>query len=89
MMTYRRCIVTGRVQGVSFRAATRQKALELGVKGWVKNLPDGSVEVVILESIGADELFDWLKKGPRLARVTAVECVLIEHAEEVAGFEIR
>lgn len=88
-MTCQRCIVTGRVQGVSFRAATRKKALQLGVNGWVRNLADGRVEVVVFESEGSNQLLDWLKEGPRLAWVTALECAVMEEADGFTGFEIR
>lgn len=68
-----RAIVTGRVQGVSYRASTAHEARRLGLVGWVKNLPDGSVE---LEAEGrADEvaaLLAWCEHGPPAARVSAV-----------------
>ena len=68
-----RAIVSGRVQGVSFRAATCREARELGVVGWVRNLPDGSVE---LEVEGPDDrvaaLLAWCEHGPPFARVTHV-----------------
>ena len=62
--------VTGRVQGVSFRWYTEERARELGVNGWVRNEPDGSVA---LHAEGADEavdaLVEWCRRGPALARV--------------------
>jgi len=65
--------VTGRVQGVSYRAATASEARRLGVVGWVRNRADGSVE---LEVEGADErvaaLLAWCEHGPPSARVTRV-----------------
>ncbi len=64
----------GRVQGVGFRASAAHEARRLGVDGWVRNLPDGSVEV---EARGApaavDALCTWLAQGPRGARVTGVD----------------
>ncbi len=67
-------IVRGRVQGVGFRAATEDYATGLHLVGWVRNLPDGTVE---LEAEGPsdriDELIAWLHQGPRAARVTAVD----------------
>ena len=70
-----RCIVRGRVQGVFFRASTRQKAAELRLLGWAKNCPDGSVEVV---AVGPGEdiqiLHKWLQRGPPNARVDSLEC---------------
>ncbi|MAT55766.1 MAG: acylphosphatase [Saprospirales bacterium] len=66
--------IEGKVQGVWFRASTRRKALELGIKGLVKNLPDGRVYV---EAEGTDEQLNsftsWCKQGPELARVDRIE----------------
>lgn len=68
-----RAIVTGRVQGVSFRASTASEARRLGLVGWVKNRADGSVE---LEAQGDDarvgELVAWCAHGPPAARVVHV-----------------
>ena len=68
-----RAIVSGRVQGVSFRAATAAQAKRLGVVGWVKNRDDGAVE---LEVEGAPEqvasLLTWCEQGPPHARVAGV-----------------
>jgi acylphosphatase len=62
--------VSGRVQGVFFRAETRRKAIELGLSGWVKNLDDGRVELLISGSERAlARMRDWLQAGPPLARV--------------------
>ena len=65
--------VTGKVQGVYFRASTKQKALNLGLNGYVKNNKDGSV---IMEIEGNDsavsEMINWCKQGPALARVSQV-----------------
>jgi len=66
--------VTGKVQGVWFRAATRERAQALGLRGHARNLDDGAVEVL---AYGADDalaaLAAWLERGPPLARVDAVE----------------
>lgn len=65
--------VTGRVQGVFFRASTREQALALGLVGHAMNLPDGSVEVVASGGADAlDELEQWLHHGPPAARVASV-----------------
>ena len=65
--------IRGRVQGVCFRLETRRSAQALGVTGWVRNLPDGSVEAVC-EGDEADvrSLIDWCRQGPRLAQVDEV-----------------
>jgi acylphosphatase len=67
-------IVRGKVQGVSFRYYTLLRAHEIGVTGWVQNLPDRSVEVVAEgEALLLEELLAFLHRGPLAARVTAVE----------------
>ncbi|HVI57250.1 MAG TPA: acylphosphatase [Luteimonas sp.] len=68
-----RFLVVGRVQGVCFRAGTREQALRLGLRGHARNLPDGSVEVVAAGEAGALEaLAGWLREGPPMARVDGV-----------------
>jgi acylphosphatase len=72
-----RCVVAGRVQGVAYRAATAEQAARLQLDGWVKNLPDGRVEVVAAgEPTAIAALANWLWIGPPAARVSAV------HVEE-------
>ena len=64
-------IVHGKVHGVYFRASTQAKALELSLTGWVRNLPNGTVEVHVegrRDSI--DQLIKWCQKGPPLAKVS-------------------
>jgi acylphosphatase len=66
-------IVSGRVQGVFYRASTREHALRLGLAGHAKNLPDGRVEVLACGSVDSlDALERWLRQGPPAARVEAV-----------------
>ena len=73
MLVCRRFVVSGRVQGVWYRASTRQKAEQLGLSGHAFNLPDGRVEVVACGSEAAlDELAAWLWRGPELASVADV-----------------
>jgi acylphosphatase len=70
----RRVRVHGRVQGVWFRAATREEARRQGVSGWVRNRPDGSVEAVFEGPAAAVEaLLAFVGRGPPGARVTRVE----------------
>lgn len=74
MQHTRQFIVSGRVQGVGFRAATQDKARELALAGWVRNLPDGRVEA----AAGGDRdavaaLNRWLEQGPPAARVDSVD----------------
>ncbi|OFZ96772.1 MAG: hypothetical protein A2Z64_09790 [Betaproteobacteria bacterium RIFCSPLOWO2_02_67_12] len=66
--------VSGRVQGVGYREALRAEALRLGVRGWVRNRYDGSVEAVIQGPRAAVErLVVWARRGPPAARVTQLE----------------
>ncbi len=68
-----RFFVEGRVQGVFFRASTREQALALGLRGHARNLADGRVEVLAAGPVAAlDALEAWLHQGPRMARVDTV-----------------
>lgn len=74
MAICKRCYVSGRVQGVFFRASTRDKAQSLHVTGHARNLDDGRVEVLACgEQAQVEALIDWLWEGPRMARVESVE----------------
>ena len=67
-------IVSGRVQGVWFRAGTRDQALELGLCGWAKNCPDGTVEIHAEgDKKTLEQFITWCRKGPPAARVSALE----------------
>jgi acylphosphatase len=81
--------VSGMVQGVYFRQSTKEKALELGISGWVKNLPDGNVHIVATGTADQlDQLVQWCKQGPPHAKVTAVD--VTEEAPQVfMGFVIQ
>lgn len=82
--------IYGKVQGVFYRASTREKAQNLGLTGWVKNRPDGSVEAVVEgPSDEVDELVDWTQEGPSRARVQNVEVADEEPTGEFTGFEVR
>lgn len=87
-MTRVRVRVRGRVQGVFFRAEARARAESLGVTGWIRNLPDGSVEAVFE---GADEqvqsMVEWCRRGPAGSAVEAVDVEREEPAGE-AGFRV-
>ena len=81
--------ISGRVQGVYYRATTREKAQENGVDGWVKNLEDGRVEAVFESDPAAVEaMIEWCHTGSPRARVDDVE---IEYGDPTGleGFEIR
>ena len=82
-------VVRGRVQGVSFRVLTRDRARSRGVAGWVRNRPDGAVEAVFE---GADEavesLVAWCGRGPAGAQVESIE-VTREAPRGESGFAVR
>lgn len=82
--------ITGRVQGVGFRHFTTMQAQRLGLGGWVRNEPDGSVRLV---AEGADEdletLLDAVREGPRSARVEDVASAWDEPTGEFNGFRVR
>jgi acylphosphatase len=81
--------VTGRVQGVSFRAYTREQARGLGVSGWVRNEPDGSVAGHFEGPAHAvDALVAWCRHGPGYAAVDDVEVSDVEPTGD-SGFTIR
>lgn len=87
-MTARRAVVSGRVQGVGFRFFAERAAREARVTGWVRNLPDGSVETVAEGPQEAVEKYlGRLRDGPRMGKVTSV---LVEEAPEkgYGSFEI-
>jgi acylphosphatase len=84
-----RAIVSGRVQGVWYRAHTRAQAVELGIVGFVRNLPDGTVEIVAQgEDAQVDTLMDWARIGPRMAEVTDVRVREMAEDEEFDSFEV-
>jgi len=89
MSRCRHFLVSGQVQGVFFRSATESVARRLGLSGWVRNLPDGRVELVACGTASKlGELEQWLWQGPPRARVTQVTA---EDATEqsFADFSVR
>jgi acylphosphatase len=85
----KRLIVHGRVQGVAFRAYTRERARAAGVAGWVRNRSDGSVEAVLEGAPEAvDDVAAFCRRGPPSARVERVEC-FEEGPEGLSGFAVR
>ena len=81
--------VSGRVQGVYYRATTREQATDRGVDGWVRNLDDGRVEAVFEGSAEAVEaMVEWCHEGSSRARVEDVD-VTHEYPEGLDGFEVR
>lgn len=82
--------VSGRVQGVFFRATTREEAEKRGVTGWVKNLSDGRVEAVFEgEKDKVQEMIDFCHRGSGPAQVEDVEVEWNEYQDEFSDFEVR
>ncbi|GEK52964.1 acylphosphatase [Vreelandella venusta] len=74
-----RAYVTGKVQGVWFRRSTQEQALQRGLTGYAKNLPDGRVEVVLCgNSAAVSTLTEWLWQGPEGAQVTHVTVEVLD-----------
>ena len=82
-------IVRGGVQGVFFRACTRDEAERLGVTGWVRNRPEGTVEV-LLEGVEeeVDRIVEWCRQGPPIARVDEVSVEMASYRGEFGSFRI-
>jgi len=88
-MTRRRVVVHGRVQGVFFRGSTAERAREVGVSGWVRNRPDGTVEAVFEGSAEqVAEMVRYCRQGPPWARVERIE-EFEEAPEDLGGFGVR
>ena len=82
-------LVSGRVQGVFFRASTKHIADEFGVSGWVRNLPDGRVEGIASGEANRIKQFkDWLNHGPDMAEVTLLDVTEVKY-REFHQFEVR
>jgi acylphosphatase len=85
-----RVMVSGRVQGVGFRWSARSRAAELGLTGWVRNLPDRRVEICFQGEEGAvEEMKDWCRAGSQFSHVRSVSVIDEALAEYEDGFEIR
>lgn len=83
-------LISSRVQGVFFRIQTKEKARELGLTGWICNLVDGRVEAVIEgDDEKVEEITDWARSGPVLAKVEKIEMKEEEYQGEFKNFEIR
>jgi len=82
--------IKGRVQGVGFRYFTKGKANELNLSGWVRNQPDGNVELLAKGNrTSLEQFMQSLEAGPIGSRVEKVESQWIEDSQEYKGFEIR
>jgi len=82
--------ISGRVQGVFFRANTQKAALSFNLTGWVRNLPDGRVEAVFEGKEGnVDAMMEWCRKGPPFARVADVKVIEESFSGEFRQFSIH
>ncbi len=89
-MTRAHLLVHGRVQGVYFRQSTQIEAERLGLRGWVRNRLDGSVEIVAEgEEAAVEALVQWSHRGPPMASVSAVEVTRESPAHIPEGFHVR
>lgn len=83
-------LISGRVQGVSFRYFTYHEALKHGLSGWVRNTSDGTVEAVFQgERSAIEEVLEWCKMGPPAASVDQVEVQWEDASEVLDGFKVR
>ena len=86
----RHVFVAGKVQGVGFRYSACSRACELGLTGWVRNLPDRRVELCFQGEPGAvDDMEDWCRSGPPFSRVTDISVSESAPVGDETGFEIR
>ncbi|MDX1573172.1 MAG: acylphosphatase [Methylophaga sp.] len=86
----RHFLIYGTVQGVGFRVATEQQANNLQLSGWVRNLPDGRVEILAQgEEQALQALQDWAEQGPRFAKVANVMVQPVAVNTDLTRFEIR
>jgi len=85
-----RLLVSGRVQGVFFRAETQRQAVKLGLTGWVRNTDDRRVEAVFEGETGTiGKMIEWCRKGPPLSRVSGVEVIEESPMGDFEEFRIR
>jgi acylphosphatase len=88
-MQRKHLFISGRVQGVYFRGYTRDKAISLGIRGWVRNLPDGRVEAVIEgDDSPVKKMVEWCRTGTPPARVDHVEVIDEDPGGDFEGFSI-
>jgi acylphosphatase len=89
-MVTRQIRVSGRVQGVGYRDALCEQAERLGVRGWVRNCVDGSVEAILQGNHDSvKRLIDWARRGPPAARVSGLEESDAPATQPYPGFERR
>lgn len=81
--------IRGQVQGVSFRYYARQRAQSLGLRGWIRNAPDGSVEALAQgDEEAVKQFIKWAHEGPSMADVTGVQVDATNFDESLLGFRV-
>jgi acylphosphatase len=89
MKTRVHVLISGRVQGVSFRYNAREKALSLGIRGWIRNTSNGRVECEFEGLVRAvEDMLSFCREGPRWAKVTHVEITWKEYTGKYSTFQI-
>ncbi|MDR2779890.1 MAG: acylphosphatase [Synergistaceae bacterium] len=89
-LSRRRVVVSGRVQGVGFRRSAWSRAAELGLTGWVRNLPDRGVELCFQGETGAvDEMEDWCRVGSQWSNVRGITVSEEVPLDDEKRFEVR
>jgi len=84
------CLISGKVQGVGFRAWTKRIADQMGICGWVRNLKDGRVEALAQgEEEKLEEFKGKLAQGPAISKVEDIECKYIDYEKKYDNFEVR
>ncbi len=88
-MNAKRLVIAGRVQGVGYRAWMVYKAGQLGISGWVRNRPDGTVEALIAGEVASvEELSRLCRRGPRMATVSSIDEDLAEPPDDPGFHQI-
>jgi acylphosphatase len=88
--TFKRYLISGRVQGVFYRSSAQHQARSLGLRGWVRNLADGRVECLACgETHELEELEKWLEIGPEYAKVTNIEVITESPVGLAETFEVK
>ena len=83
-------LVSGRVQGIFYRASFQHEARSRGLTGWVRNLPNGCVEFLVQGDADAvQEVLDWAREGPAYARVGDVDARETSYDRDLRSFDIR
>ncbi len=83
-------LISGKVQGVFFRESAKNKAIALGLFGWVKNTDDDRVEMVLQgNDNGVNEMIDWSRQGPPSAEVEKVDIIDFDQSSEFNDFKIK